>query len=127
LNVYLHPTVKVFNSIYCDFGVNVPNFPELDVENPPTENFVYILPPHLMRSLGLGLKLKYDMKHAFLSGWAMHNPYNAEPFLVSDHADFYDLLKFVDMVSPKKIYTVHGFASEFAAALKNRGYDAQPL
>jgi Cft2 family RNA processing exonuclease len=46
---------------------------------------------------------------------------------LSDHADFDDLLRFVDRVRPRQVYTVHGFAREFAATLRARGIDALAL
>jgi Cft2 family RNA processing exonuclease len=45
-------------------------------------------------------------------------------FPLSDHAGFPDLLKFVELVQPKRVLTLHGFAREFAATLRSRGIDA---
>jgi hypothetical protein len=33
----------------------------------------------------------------------------------------------VERVSPKRVYTLHGFAAEFAADLRRRGLDAWAL
>jgi DNA ligase-1 len=46
---------------------------------------------------------------------------------LSDHADFPDLLEFVKRVSPKIVYTVHGFATDFAQTLRDLGHDARAL
>ncbi|HEX2860797.1 MAG TPA: ATP-dependent DNA ligase, partial [Lacunisphaera sp.] len=48
-------------------------------------------------------------------------------FPLSDHADFPDLLAFVDRVQPKRVFTVHGFAQEFARTLRERGIEAWAL
>ena len=48
-------------------------------------------------------------------------------FPLSDHADFPDLLAFVAKVQPKVVYTLHGFAKEFAATLRARGIEAWAL
>ena len=45
-------------------------------------------------------------------------------FPLSDHADFPDLLALVDRVQPKLVYTLHGFAKEFALTLRQRGIEA---
>ncbi|MBI4623527.1 MAG: hypothetical protein HY736_09965, partial [Verrucomicrobia bacterium] len=45
-------------------------------------------------------------------------------FALSDHADFPSLLRFVELVQPKRVLTLHGFAREFAATLRARGIDA---
>ena len=48
----------------------------------------------------------------------------ALPF--SDHADFDELLAFVDRARPKKVYCVHGFP-DFVHHLRRRGVDAEWL
>ena len=48
-------------------------------------------------------------------------------FPLSDHADFPSLLHFVELVQPKRVLTLHGFAREFAATLRARGVDALAL
>ena len=67
-----------------------------------------------------------------LTGWAVsktrhhwRRPADASlPF--SDHADFNDLLAYVDAVNPSRVYTVYGFP-EFAAKLRSLGYPAVHL
>jgi len=46
---------------------------------------------------------------------------------LSNHADFWELMKIVEKVRPEKIYTVYGYAKEFAKILRGFGYDADPL
>ena len=46
---------------------------------------------------------------------------------MSDHADYQDLLAYVEQVQPERVFTVHGFAGEFANELRRRGYDANAL
>src|SRR5690606_25458971 len=48
-------------------------------------------------------------------------------FPLSDHADYPDLLAFVEKVQPKVVFTLHGFAKEFAATLRERGIEARAL
>ena len=67
-----------------------------------------------------------------LTGWAVsgtrhhwRRPADASlPF--SDHADFNDLLAYVEAVKPNRVYTVFGFP-EFAAKLRSMGYPAVHL
>lgn len=69
---------------------------------------------------------------AVLTGWAL-NPrcrfqYGADAaFPMSDHADFPELLELVERVAPRQVLTVHGFAADFAACLRERGWDAWTL
>jgi Cft2 family RNA processing exonuclease len=46
---------------------------------------------------------------------------------LSDHADFPDLMRFVEAVKPERVYTLHGFAAEFARHLRRRGVQAYAL
>src|SRR4029077_1424300 len=38
-----------------------------------------------------------------------------------------DLLRYVELVQPQRVLTLHGFAAEFAADLRGRGIDAWAL
>ena len=48
-------------------------------------------------------------------------------FPLSDHADYEDLLRYVEQVSPRIVYTLHGYAEEFARDLRARGMEAWSL
>jgi Cft2 family RNA processing exonuclease len=48
-------------------------------------------------------------------------------FPLSDHADYLDLLRYVECVQPRRVLTLHGFASAFAADLRARGVEAWAL
>lgn len=70
---------------------------------------------------------------AGVSGWAVESSYKYRggydvTFPLSDHCGFRELLRVVEAVDPTKVYTNHGFASEFAVAVQQRlGYPAQAL
>jgi Cft2 family RNA processing exonuclease len=46
---------------------------------------------------------------------------------LSDHADYDELVELVERVQPEKTHVLHGFAQEFAADLRERGYDAEAV
>src|SRR5438445_20220 len=46
---------------------------------------------------------------------------------LSDHADYTDLVRYVELVSPARVLTLHGFAGEFARDLRERGLEAWAL
>lgn len=48
-------------------------------------------------------------------------------FPLSDHCDFPELVRMVVRSGAQKVYTVHGFAEEFAAHLRSQGIDAAPM
>ena len=88
-----------------------------------------ILPPQArfqkqIRNLGATRSL-------FLSGWGLDPGakyrYGVDEVLpLSDHADFDDLIEYIDRVKPKTVYTTHGPA-DFYLLLRQKGYDAHPL
>ncbi len=41
--------------------------------------------------------------------------------------DFLELIEFVKQVQPKRVFTLHGFAADFAETLRDLGFDARPL
>jgi len=69
---------------------------------------------------------------AALTGWALDAGavyrYQCDAvFPLTDHADYPDLLRYVELVQPKRVLTLHGFAAEFARDLRERGVEAWPL
>ena len=72
------------------------------------------------------------VRTAVVTGWAVDSGtiYRSRcdaAFPLSDHADFNDLLRFVELVQPKRVLTLHGYAREFAQTLRARGLDALAL
>src|SRR5438270_3487910 len=91
---------------------------------------VLICPPSANRSQMLE---KIPRKRvALISGWAVDSDavyrYQVDAaFPLSDHADYDDLLRYVDLVQPRRVLTLHGFAAAFASDLRARGLDAWAL
>jgi Cft2 family RNA processing exonuclease len=80
--------------------------------------------PEVKRLLDAGAKT------AIASGWAAFQLFNAydRKIPLSDHADFWDIIKFVEQCSPEKVYTVHGYPRELAREIRDRlGIEAYPL
>ncbi|MEO2151042.1 MAG: MBL fold metallo-hydrolase, partial [Thermococcus sp.] len=46
---------------------------------------------------------------------------------LSNHADFWELVRIVERVKPEKVFTVYGFSQEFAGVLRGLGYEAFPI
>ena len=128
LPVMVHESVARLTRIYEDFGVQFPAYEKFDLSHATGK--VLLAPPgsstaSLRRRLG-------RCQVAVLTGWALnpgcHFRYQADAaFPLSDHADFPDLVSFVQQVKPKRIFTLHGFAADFAAHLRRLGYDARAL
>ena len=73
-----------------------------------------------------------DALTAGFSGWAIDDSFRYrggydEAFVLSDHADFAELVEVVERVDPDRVYTQHGFADDLARHLTTEGFDAQAL
>ena len=67
-----------------------------------------------------------------LTGWAVDANcrfrYQTDAaFPLSDHADFDELIELVKRVAPTRVYTLHGFAADFAQTLRGLGLDSCAL
>ena len=121
----VHRMTEVVRTLWPDF--------------PPAERYaagadlagkVLICPPSANHSRMLQ-KIK-STRTAMLSGWAMnpgaHFRYQTDTaFPLSDHADYPDLLRLVELVRPRRVLTLHGYAAAFARDLRERGIEAWAL
>ena len=128
LPIMLHGAVYKLTKIYEQFGQC---FPKYERYHPAAaKGKVLLCPPNvansaMLRNLG-------QARSAVLTGWALdpNCRYRCQvdaAFPLSDHADYLDLIEMVKQVSPKKVYTLHGFAADFAQTLRNLGFDARAL
>ena len=128
LPVMLHPQTVKMTEIYEKLGMVFPAYrPFLATE---VSGHVVICPPQANQSAWLK-KIKAH-RTAVITGWAIDPAavyrYQCQAaFPLSDHADFPDLLRFVELVQPRRVYTVHGFVEEFAQTLRERGFEAWAL
>jgi len=123
----VHEDIFKSNKVYEKNNVKLGKF-ELLNHNFKEFN-VLILPPHLLKpDLIKALEISSGRKvsAAFSSGW--NNFSIGKSFPLSDHADFNQLLKYVKESEAKNVLTHHGFAKEFASALRRKlGVNARPL
>jgi len=66
---------------------------------------------------------------AVATGWAMGSSGSErfKTFCLSDHADFSELLRYAEESKAKRVFTMHGYSDELAAALRKKGINATPL
>lgn len=91
---------------------------------------VLVCPPSAIRTRMI-TQIK-QRRVAVLTGWALDPGaiyrYQCDAaFPLTDHADYPDLLRYVELVQPKRVLTLHGFAAEFARDLRERGIEAWAL
>ncbi|MEM4417294.1 MAG: MBL fold metallo-hydrolase [Nitrososphaerota archaeon] len=68
------------------------------------------------------------VRWAVATGWALRYRFDDfdRAFPLSGHADFPNLLRYVESVGPRKIFTVHGYSARLASHLRRMGYYAEP-
>ncbi|MDR3404678.1 MAG: ATP-dependent DNA ligase [Chthoniobacter sp.] len=129
LTPMLHGAVYKMTHIYRQL---MPNFPEGYVRYSANDvaGKVLVCPPSANRTIML-TRIK-NRRVAVLTGWALDPGatyrYQCDAaFPLSDHADYTDLVRYVELVQPKRVLTLHGFAGAFAADLRERGFEAWAL
>jgi DNA ligase-1 len=128
LPAMLHGAVHRMTEIYRELR---PEFPHFERYVPgQTAGKVLICPPSANHSRMLQ-KIK-ARRTAMLSGWAIqpgavHRYQVDAAFPLSDHADYDDLVRYVELVQPRRVLTLHGFAGAFARDLRERGIEAWAL
>lgn len=128
LPVMLHSTISKLVPIYREEGIEFPEFAEWDPAK--SSGHVVICPPTAAGSRAMAAVKKRRV--AAITGWALdpgaiHRMRCDAAFPLSDHAGYDDLLRHVENVNPRRVLTLHGFASEFAADLRSRGIEAWAL
>jgi ATP-dependent DNA ligase I len=128
LQPMLHGSVYRMTRIYERFGQAFSPFERYDPE--AVTGKVLICPPSANRSRMI--QRLTNKRVAMISGWAVEPNavyrYQVDAaFPLSDHADYDDLWRYVELVQPKHVLTLHGFAAEFARDLRDRGIEAWAL
>jgi len=111
---------------YQELGVELPDWIELDAGAGPDR--VVIAPPAGKDAV----RRIQRYRTALVSGWArdphLWRIFGADlAFPFSDHCDFDELLEVVSQSGAEQVYTVHGFAEDFARQLRKRGSRAAAL
>ncbi len=129
LTPMLHEAAWKMCELYREF---LPAFPTTYRRWKPSEQTGHVVIwPHTRDTGELDRRFgKY--RAAAVTGWAVESSAKfrygcAAAFPLSDHADYDELLRAVELVQPKRVLTVHGFAAEFAADLRRRGVEAWAL
>lgn len=128
LPIALHKEAAKLTRIYEHFGHKFPQYEIFDGTNAAGK--ILIAPSQASRSILFQQLGK--TRTAVITGWAMDSSCRFRSgtdaaFPLSDHADYPGLIEFVESVAPKKVFTLHGFAADFARVLREQGFDTQSL
>ena len=128
LTPMLHGSVYQMTRIYEQFGQSFCKYVRYNKNE--VAGKVLICPPSAGRSPMIE---KIERRRvAIVTGWtvepnAVYRYQVDAAFPLSDHADYDELVRYVDLVKPKRVLTLHGFAAEFARDLRERGIEAWAL
>jgi hypothetical protein len=120
----LHGVTEIYRSL----GVSLPAAVKGGGDLP--RGAVVVCPPHLRGAPWV--RRISPRRTAYLSGWAVERGAALRlgcdaAFALSDHADFDDLVDYVVRSRAAQVYTLFGFAEDFARQLRRRGVAAEPL
>lgn len=128
LPCYLHAHHHQAASLYRDLGVPLPAYrvytPGASLDGP-------LLCAPGARNAAWFRSVR-SPRTAFISGWAADGAppsrWGADAaFPLSDHADYDELHEYVRRTGASRVYTLHGFAEEFASELRQQGLWAEAL
>lgn len=128
LTPMLHGSVYEMTRIYEQFGQSFCKYARYRAND--VAGKVLICPPS---AIGSHMLERIPHKRvAMISGWAVDPNavyrYQVDAaFPLSDHADYDDLIRYVELVKPRRVFTLHGFAAAFACDLRARGVEAWAL
>jgi DNA ligase-1 len=128
LTPMLHGSVYQMTRIYEQFGQSFCKYVRYNSND--LAGKVLICPPSANRSRMLERIPRKRV--AMVTGWAVDANavyrYQVDAaFALSDHADYGDLIRYVELVQPRRVFTLHGFAAAFARDLRARGVEAWAL
>lgn len=128
LPVMVHGSVAKMVGVYREFGIRFPEHASWNLGE--ARGHVLLCPPGAIGSKALNTLRPRAV--AALTGWALDPGMRFRmgvdaAFPISDHADYDELLAYVEAVNPRRVLTLHGFAREFARDLRSRGIEAWAL
>ena len=128
LPVMLHGSIWQMTRLYEELGAVFPAYTRFEPEQ--VAGHVLISPP--MTKGSAMLEKITEKRIAMITGWGLDEGavyrYGCDSvFPLSDHADYGELMEMVDLVKPSRVFTLHGYADEFALDLRRRGIDAWSL
>lgn len=123
--VLVDRAVGEVNDLYRSAGVKLRPAP--DWRGEPLSGKAMVVAPKTLKSESF-LNLR-NTRSVFLTGWSQNQGTNRFvssdwSLPLSDHADFTQLLRYIELCSPRKIYTLHG-SPKFAQILRQKGFDAE--
>lgn len=116
--VAVHYQIVPLNQLHEKWGVQLGQYQPYSrkLMKESGKNYVYLVPPLTFNSYARAT----NVCRAFASGWKNLQRNNDLQLIISDHVDWNDILKMINEVKPKEVWTVHGDGKHLQAHFKER-------
>jgi len=121
---YVHPSVVRMNQAYEAQGIRLGRWQPLPKDS-QVEGGAFILLPPQVRPERLQAFAPYEVAEA--SGWLLLRKHRRTPslhqaFVLSDHADFYQLVRCLEATGAERFYFTHGYREAMQTYFAAKGY-----
>jgi putative mRNA 3-end processing factor len=124
--IFCHPATEALNICYREQGINLAptiNIDQLKLDS-KMQGGLFLVPQSFLKSEQASL-LGNNYKTAFASGWMAKDTFRYDAgFVMSDHADWNDLLRTVLESKAKQVYVQHRGNGALVKELKSLGIHA---
>lgn len=131
--IFTHGAVERLNEAYRESGVRLPKTTYAGAVEKKSEfaGSLIVAPPSAQQAVGW-LKKFGSYSTGFASGWMMVRGARRQRavdrgFVVSDHADWPELLTAIAAAEAETVYVTHGFSPEVVRWLRETGQNAEEL
>ena len=125
--ILVHHNVMPFNKIYEEMGIELGNYEQYDrkvMKNNLTD-LIYLVPPMVFNNYIRAI----NVVRIFVTGWKHLQNQQEVQLYISDHVDWNAILKTIEIVEPREVWTTHGcghelkkyFDSKLVVKLLNNG------
>lgn len=114
--ILVHHRIMPLNQVYENMGFHLGKC-ELYSRKlmKQQDEYVYIVPPFTFDSYFKAT----GVKRFFASGWQHLQVNQQDTLMISDHADWSDILKVIELTRPQQLWTLHGDGKHLAAHFNN--------
>ncbi|MFP5079612.1 exonuclease [Pedobacter sp. JCM 36344] len=116
--ILVHFSMVPFLKIYEQMGIELGEYEVYDrkVMKANLTNMVYLVPPMVYNSYFKAI----NVVRVFATGWKHLQKGNEIQLLVSDHADWNDILTTIEQIEPTEVWTNHGNGQSLKSHFQNR-------
>lgn len=116
--ILVHHSIMPFVAIYEQIGIHLGNYQVYDrkIMKQQLEGNVYLVPPMVFNSYIRAI----NVVRVFATGWKYLQQGNGIHLYISDHVDWDGIIKTIEAVKPKEVWTLHGDGTQLQAHFENQ-------